>query len=168
VKAIIHATDYSENSVAALKYAYSLSKKMDASLLVIHVFDYPTTLDTEVKEPVPQFEKNAFKKHNARLKEFCTKHLGNGLDKMDVRIEAIEDKSVVNGIISKAKELNAFMLVTGMKGGSAFKEFIMGNTTRHLIEKSSCPVLSIPADVSHRQIETIVYATDYEKDDIKE
>jgi len=168
VKAIIHATDYSENAIAALKYAYAISSKMNISLVVVHVFDYPTTLDTEVKEPVPHFEKNAFKKHNAKLKEFCTKHLGNELDKMDVRVEAIEDKSTVNGIISKAKELKAFMLVTGMKGGSAFKEFIMGNTTKHLIEKAPCPVLSIPADVSHRQIETIVYATDYEKDDIKE
>ncbi len=168
VKIILHATDYSENAVAALKYAYAMSTNMDASLLVVHVFDYPTTFDTKVNEPVPQFEKNAFKKHNSKLREFCIKHLGNELDKMDVRIEAIEDKSTVNGIISKAKELNAFMLVTGMKGGSAFKEFIMGNTTKHLIEKAPCPVLSIPADVSHRQIETIVYATDYEKDDIKE
>ena len=166
MKTILYATDYSKNAVAALKYAYSMSAKMDACLLVIHVFDYPTIMNTEVKEPVPHFEKNAFKKHNSKLKEFCTKYLGNELDKMNVRMEAIEDKSVVNGIISKAIELNVYMVVTGMKGVNAFKEFIMGNTTKHLIEKSPCPVLAIPEDASHGQIETIVYATDFEKEDI--
>ena len=125
MKTILYATDYSRNTVAALKYAYLMSTKMDAGLLVIHVFDYPTTMTTEVKEPIPNFEKNAFKKHNSKLKEFCIKHLGNELDRMNVRIEAIEDKSVVNGIISKAIELNANMVVTGMKGANAFKEFLM-------------------------------------------
>lgn len=166
MKIILHATDYSENAVAALKYAYTMSTKMDASLLVVHIFDYPTTFDTEVNEPIPQFKKNAFKKHNSKLREFCIKHLGNELDKMNVKVEAIEDKSVVNGIISKAKELNAFMVITRMKGESAFKELIMGNITRKLIEKSPCYVLAVPEDVSHRQIETIVYATDFEDEDI--
>jgi len=44
MKTILCATDYSPNSIAALKYAYAISKKMDAGLLVIHVFDYPTAL----------------------------------------------------------------------------------------------------------------------------
>ena len=168
MKTIIHATDYSENAVAALKYAYSISKKMNTSLLVVHVFDYPTVMTTKLKEPYYHIEKDTFKMHHSKLKDFCIKHLGNELDKMNVEVEAIEDKSVVNGIISKVKEKNAFMLVTGMKGASAFKELIMGNTARHLIEKSPCPILSIPADVSNREIKTIVYATDFEKDDVKD
>ncbi|WNH13073.1 universal stress protein [Thalassobellus suaedae] len=44
MKTILYATDYSENSELALKYAHNMSVKMKAKLLVIHVFDNPTFL----------------------------------------------------------------------------------------------------------------------------
>ena len=168
MKTIIHATDYSENALAALKYSYSLCKKLNANLLVIHVFDYPTIMTAEVKEPYYHLEKDTFKLHTSKLKELCEEHLGDDLDKMNVSVEAIEDKSIVNGITSKATEISAFMIVTGMKGKSMLKEVILGNTTKHLIDKSPCPILAIPEDVSHSEIQTIVYATDFDQKDIKD
>jgi len=166
MKTIIHATDYSENAVAALKYAHSLSSTLNTQLLVIHIFDIPTTMSTELKEPYYHLEKDTFTMHYKKLKEFCIEHLGDDLDSMNVKVEAIEDKSVVNGIISKINELNAYLVVTGTKGKSAVKEFIMGNTTKHLIEKSPCPIFSIPIGASHSNIETIVYASDFEDRDV--
>ena len=166
MKTIVHATDYSENAVAALKYAESISAKLGAHLKVIHVFDYPTVINTKVLEPVPHLEANAYKIHNSKLLKFCKEHLGEDFDTTNISTEAIEDISVVNSIISRATELDASMIITGMKGVNMFKEFIMGNTTKHLIEKSPCPVLAIPAEASHRQLETIVYASDFLEEDI--
>jgi len=168
MKTILYATDYSENSVAGLKYAYAMSSKMKAKLLVVHVFDYPTMLDDlslKGEAAFPDIEGDAIKKHISKLHIFCTKNLKGELDELNIEIEAIENKSVVKGIISKANEKEAFLIVTGMKGGSALREIIMGNTTKHLLEKSPCPVLAIPNDASHKQIETIVYATDFEEED---
>ncbi|WP_117880900.1 universal stress protein [Aureibaculum luteum] len=167
MKTIIHATDFSENAIAALKYAHALSSKLNANLLVVHIFDYPTIFDTEVEEPVPDFEKVAYQNNNELLVEYCTKHLGNDLERMNVKTEAIENMSVTKAVISKVIELNAFLLVTGMKGTSAFKEFIMGNTTKKLIKKAPCPVLAIPEDATHKDINTIVYATDFEYKDLQ-
>ena len=163
---IIHATDYSKNTVAALKFAHLLSSKLGANLKVIHVFDYPTIINTKVLEPVPHIESNAYKHHNSKLLKFCKQHLADDLDLRKISTEAILDKSVVNGIISLATELDAAMIITGIKGVNIIKEFIMGNTTKHLIEKSSCPVLAIPAEASHKQLETIVYASDFLEEDI--
>jgi len=42
----------------------------------------------------------------------------------------------------------------------------MGSTTKQLIEKAPCPILSIPSDASHLAIKTIVYATDFEEEDV--
>ena len=75
MKTIVHATDYSENAIAALKYAHSLSKKLDANLKLVHVFDYPTMVNTKVLEPVPYIEANAHKQHNSKLLKFCKEHL---------------------------------------------------------------------------------------------
>lgn len=169
MKTILYATDYSENSVAALKYAYALSLAISTTLKVVHVFDYPTMLDDlslKAEDAFPDIEGDAFKKHYSKLNSFCKAHLSISLDKTNVEVEAIENKSVVNGIVSKANEIEAFLIVTGMKGGSVLREVIMGNTTKHLIEKSPCPVLSIPKGVSHTKIETIVYATDFEEEDL--
>lgn len=171
MKTILYATDYSKNSEAALKYAYPLSKEIGAALKVIHVFDYPTMLDDlnfKAEDAFPDIEKHAFKKHLSKLNDFCTRILKADLDELNVEIEPIEDKSVVHGIVSKVEKTNAFLLVTGMKGGSAVRELIMGNTTKHLIDRLHCPILTIPADESYRKIETIVYATDYEKEDTNE
>ena len=166
MKTIVHATDYSENAVAALKYAHSLSKKLDANLKLVHVFDYPIMVNTKVVEPVPHIEANLYKQHNSKLLELCKKHLGDDLDLQKISTEAIKDTSVVNGIISIATELDAAVIITGIKGVNMFKEFIMGNTTKHLIEKSPCPVLAIPVETSHKQLETIVYASDFLEEDI--
>ena len=89
------------------------------------------------------------------------------LDELNVTVEAIENKSATDGILSKVEETEAFLLVTGMKGGSALRELLMGNTTKHLIDNSSCPVLAIPVDAAYIEIKTIVYATDFEDEDIE-
>ncbi|MCO5723283.1 universal stress protein [Robiginitalea marina] len=163
MKTILYATDYSENSAPALQFAYRISKVLNARLLAIHVFDYPTILQTEVQEPFPHLEEDAFKAHTRRLKDFCRSHLGEGAK---VEIEALEHKNVREAIAGKALEEGASLLVVGMKGGSALRELLMGNTTKKLIEEAPCPVLSIPGDASFNGLETIVYATDFEEEDI--
>lgn len=165
MKTILCPVDYSENAVTALKYAYAISNKIDASLFVIHVFNLPS-LGSDLNEPYFLLEEETLKKQHSKLKEFCIKHLSSTLEKMNIKIEAIEDYSAVNGIISKSVELQASMIVTGMKGADQFKDFILGNTTQQVLEKAPCPVLAIPNNTTLKEIKTIVYATDFEEEDI--
>ena len=167
MKTLLYATDYSENSVAALKYAHKMSEQMGTRLVVTHVFDYPTVLGTEMlSEPFPHLEKDAFKTHRTKLEQFCEEHLGGNWEDPNIKLEVVENKSVVKGVIAVAQEWHAYLIVIGMKGGSALREMIMGSTTKHLIEKALCPILSIPSDASHVSIKTIVYATDFEEEDV--
>lgn len=164
MKTILYATDYSKNSVTALKYAYKLSSTMNAQLTVIHVFHYPTSLIEMVSNAEPDFGVNYFKKHNSKLQHFCNDYLGNDIE--NVNVEAIENKSIIEGIVSKAKELNPLVVVVGTKGQTTLKDLIMGNTTKNLIEKGLYPILSIPKKKKVSGINTIVYATAFEEDDI--
>ncbi|WP_111707710.1 universal stress protein [Lutibacter citreus] len=168
MKRILCATDYSKNAITALKYAFAISDKLNASLLITHVFDYPTILETEVKESNPNLEGEAFKQEQLKLNKFCKLHLGDELNSKNVSTEVIENTSVVNGIIDKADDINAFMIVVGMKGKSFLKDLILGNTSRQLIDKSHCLVLAIPEDTYYNEIKTIVYATDFDlKEDVE-
>lgn len=167
MKTILYATDYSSNSAAALKYAHALSNQLKNRLVITHVFDYPTILGTEgLDEPFPHLEESAFRMHRKKLEEFCEEHLGNKVHDPNILLEAIENKSIIKGIISKAEEWHADMVLVGMRGGSGLRELIMGSTVKQLIEKAPCPVLAIPSDTSHVAIKTIVYATDFEEEDI--
>jgi len=164
MKTILCAVDYSENAVTALKFAYTLSTKIDASLFVIHIFDLPT-LSSDLDDPYFLSEGAVLEKRNSKLKEFCIRNLNCDLNKMNVKTEAIEDNSVVNGIISKAVELSAYIIVAGMKGENILN-LIMGSTTQQLLEKAPCPIFAIPNNMTLKQIKTIVYASDFEEEDI--
>ena len=169
MKTILYATDYSENSELALKYAFNMSIKMKAKLLVIHIFDYSTLSDyinLNLEAGFPDIEGNAFKKHNSNLNAFCKRVLKMDITTLNIEIDALENKSIVKGIVEKANTVNAFLIVIGIKGASKLRELIIGSTAKKLIEKAPCPVLTIPSDSVKTEIETIVYATDFEEEDI--
>lgn len=161
---ILYATDYSRNSITALKYAHRLSLKLGAKLEVIHVFNYPKVLENEVYEEPMAYEPDAFKRNRKRLIEFCQAHLGDDLE--NINIDTLENNSVVEGILSKAAELNPVFIVVGAKGISKLKDLIMGNTTKQLIDKAAYTVLSVPAGETIKDIRSIVYATAFENDDV--
>ena len=166
MKTIICATDYSKNAVIAIKYAHEISSKIGADLLVIHVYSLPLMLGLEFDIFYEDLEKTTLKKHQTKLKKFCKKHLGKELAELHVSTEAFEALSVAQGIISKATAHKAFMIVIGMKKESAFEDLFMGNTTLNLIEKAPCPILAIPKNANIEKLKTIVYATDFEQEDI--
>ncbi|MFA5297667.1 MAG: universal stress protein [Lutibacter sp.] len=166
MKTILCATDYSKNAVTALKYAYEITSKIGAELLVIHIYKLPLILGLEFTIFYDDLEKTTFQKNNERLKKFCKKHLGKDLKEMKVVTSAFEGISISQGIISKASEYNVSMIVIGMKKETALKELFMGDTSMDLIEKAPCPILAIPINASVGKLKTIVYATDFEEEDI--
>ena len=60
MKTILYATDYSENSVAALRMAQLLAKKLGSKLIVMHVFDIPISLASPVSVSYLKKEKRLF------------------------------------------------------------------------------------------------------------
>ncbi|RXJ49617.1 universal stress protein [Gelidibacter gilvus] len=166
MKSILYATDYSESSVAALKYAHHMSLSLNAKLWVVHVFESPSMMQTRARIPFPNREKETFEMHNDKLEGFCKKHLGGDTDTLNVAVEAIQDKSAVEGIVSKAEQIQSLFIVTGMNSKSKLQRLIMGSTARTLIEKAPYPVLTIPEDKEYHPIKTIVYATDFQQEDL--
>ena len=54
-----------------------------------------------------------------------------------------------------------------MKGESVLKDLVMGSTAKKLIDKAPCPVLTVPSDHQFEKLTDLVYATDFEVEDIK-
>ncbi len=167
MKTILYATDYSENSIAALKYAQRMAEDMEVRMVVVHVFDYPTVMGTEgLDGPLPDLDKTAHEYHLSKLEDFCTEHVGFKWKSPNVELRTVENASVVKGIISVAEEWHAQMIVTGIKGESILNEILMGSVPKKLIEKAPCPLLAIPSKAFYNTPKTIVYATDFEEEDV--
>ena len=167
MKTILHATDFSANAAAALKYAHFIARCWNGQLCVLHVFDDPT-LSKRNNPPPPQLVTQTFDEQKDKLEKYCKEHIG--LDKASeyLTLIAVENRSAVKGIIEKLHETAADLVVVGMTGRSNLKELIMGSITRQLIVEAPCPVLCIPeVEEVLPNIKTIVYATDFETEDIE-
>lgn len=166
VKTILYATDYSENSIAALKSAHLLAQKFNAKLIVMHVFDIPTSLASPVSVSYMNKVKRLLIENRTKLKSFCSEHLGGGWEAANINIVLNEDDSVWNGILDKAIKFDADIIVVGTKGASQVKEFLLGSTTKALIRKAPCTVLAVPETAKTVHFKKMVYATDFEQADI--
>ena len=166
MKSLLYATDYSENSIAALRLANSLRKKFNCKLYVVHIFDISATFISTVSIAYARMQEAAFRDHNSRLLEFCVKHLGRDAQTNGIKILIGEHSIASHGILDKASEIEPDYIIIGTKGSSAVREFLLGSTASALIEKSEFPVLTIPPQFKDGEFGTIVYATAFEEADI--
>ena len=168
MKSILYATDFSMASVSALRYANSLSHALNMRLVITHVYDLPTVLGTQLQAPFPDLRKDTTGHEEKKLSEFYEEYIDEMADRpSEIIFEPIENMSVLSGIIAKSTDWHVSMIVVGMKGENAFKDLVMGSTAKKLIDKAPCPVLTVPADHRFEQLTDLVYATDFEVEDLK-
>lgn len=84
MKTILYATDYTDHSLSALHYAYDLSSRVGAKLIVLHVFDIPSFSGTTMISSLRTTVKRAYEEQNSVLKKYCQNHLGSNLEKLGV------------------------------------------------------------------------------------
>lgn len=166
MKTILYATDYSENSVAALHYANAIRLQLSAKLVVLHVYNVPLTMGSTTSLSHAKKEVKATVKEKRKLIEFCDKHLGVSSEKLNITLKVIEKASVTNGILSEAQNAETDLIIVGTLGGNMLHKYLLGSTTMALIEKAGCPILAIPPKTPFTVIKKIVYASDYEGVDI--
>lgn len=162
---LVYATDYSKNSVPALKYAYSLSKLTNRKLIVLNVLEYPTIWNSDVPKPeFDDYEKGAAQAYRKLLKQFVEKHLGSDIENVSYEIKKGDD--VEASILEFSKELQPDALILGVHGMNPLQEFFMGSTTQSIISSAVVPVIAVPERVISQDLKTVVFATALNKEDI--
>ncbi|WP_340065924.1 universal stress protein [Ascidiimonas aurantiaca] len=166
MKTILYATDCTDYSVAALQYAYFLCKKLEASMVVLYVYDIPITGVSGLR-PVGLDDDKSFESYQESLTKYCRKHLGNELGKMNIRCMTTRHASVSGGILSVAGEIHADLMMIGMKDEHTTRGLFAGDIAKILIDKAHIPVLAIPNNIERNEISQIAYATAFEESDIR-
>lgn len=157
MKTILLPTDFSENSLNAMRYAMELFKEDKCKFYVLHTytpvvydpqifmiekFDYvlegvEESLDTVVQ----QLKKNAGKNHSFQK-----------IASFNLLISAINE-------IVTDKEIH--MVVMGTKGATGAREILWGSNTVHALKNISCPLLIVPEKYTYKRPKHILFPSDF-------
>jgi nucleotide-binding universal stress UspA family protein len=160
MKTILFPTDFSPGADNALNYAIGLSDKLKAKLILYNSFHIPAYAGASIDEDV---EGQLMNIANDQLYDLKNKILS---ENKNLNVEcAVNYGFAVDNIISIAEEKYADLIIMGTKGASGLKEVFIGSNAASVLEKAPCPVLVIPENAKFKNLDKIVFATDFNDSD---
>lgn len=165
MKTVLYATDCTRNSAPALRYAYRLSRAMDAKLHVFHVYELPPVTFATIRS-TKQLKQRWYQEQRELVANYCSAQLKNELYLDPVKIQVAESNAVARSIQSAALALAADLIIVGMKDQYTLRGIFSGNIANELLDKLDIPLLVVPNDMYYHGLSTLIYATDFEEADI--
>ena len=155
IKKILYATDLSENSAYAFRYAINSALKHDAGIIILHVFELGSAtkqsvlnlyLDDDTREET--FNENvshAIDRIRKRLQGICDKEF-NGDIKYADSVESIEvcEGFPAEEILKKADEFDCDAIVMGTHGKGLISHAFLGSISKRVLRRTRKPVFIIP------------------------
>jgi nucleotide-binding universal stress UspA family protein len=142
---IICAVDFSDCSVAALRYALALAEGANAQLTAVNVLEWmPVGYDPLVgPTDLTGFHASVQRSASEQLHRIVA-----GLPVENVRVEAtIRSGRPYHEILQLATDQQAELIVLGIHGRNAIDRMLFGSTAEPVVRRASCPVLTVRADV---------------------
>jgi nucleotide-binding universal stress UspA family protein len=163
MKKIMISTDFSENGKNALQYGFELARSVGAEILIFHGYHVPilageSYLNLEMDVEYAVENKTMFENYIEETK----KYYGNSIPIKGFTQDGFDTDSI-ESIIDKNK---IDLVIIGAHGSSGLTGSFMGSNALRLISNLTCPVLVIPKGVVFTSINKIIYATNFQFDDL--
>ncbi|MBU1208782.1 MAG: universal stress protein [Proteobacteria bacterium] len=152
IKKILYATDLSENSAYAFRYAVSSAQQHGAKIHILHVLEEIKTsllwayfeMDKlqEIREKGKEEIKDRIQK---RLEIFCQRELMDDPKCLDLLASTeVTEGDPAAEILRKANELEADLVVMGTHGKGLLAHAFLGSVAEKILHRTKIPVLTIP------------------------
>lgn len=159
MKTIVVPTDFSPSADNAAYYAAQVAKKTGASVLLLHVYQMPVSMNEVPVMMIPAEELKAYADSAlAKAKEDFAKKFPDVTVITESRLG-----NVIDEINDACTKLNVFAVVMGKQGTSGIEKFIVGSTALSVVRHCTHPVITVPAFFTNRKIEKIAFATDLDE-----
>ena len=143
---LLCAVDFSDSSLTALQYAFSLAQESEAALTILHVLEWPWE-----EPPPPRIEELPFEQGFAlaEYRRYCEKSATARLASL---VPASAGPSPVarlrNGkpyvqILHVAAEERSDLIIIGVRGRNPLDVTLFGSTTNQVVRRATCPVLTL-------------------------
>ena len=164
MRKILIPTDFSENSMNAVKYATELFKYDRAEIYLLHAFSDEVYGDKKLlsAETFEDLKQKTFDKTKEALDIFRERILQFSPNpKHNVHLMA-EFGFLVDSVNDWVEKENIDVVVMGTKGETADKKLTFGSNTLQVIKYVKCPVLAIPAVYGDVHPKNILFSTDFQ------
>ncbi len=142
---IVHPTDFSKNAELAFRYCLAWTKKFEVHIHVLHITESPTILTGDSSSPTLMImEEKKINEILERLNVYCNNAMPYFTNQFSITKQVRVNPSTIKGILSFSDMIGADLIALGTRGENQAKELFVGSTTKNIILKSTCPVLSVP------------------------
>jgi nucleotide-binding universal stress UspA family protein len=141
-KHIVCAIDFSDSSLAALRWAVSLAQETDAHLWLLHTIEVPPELRASTvvtDEKIDELNASAWANTLNRLRSLIPPEAA-GFCSVET---AIASGEAAHAILRFAAEHTTDLIVMGAQGHGAIDRLIFGSKTRDVIGGATCPILTV-------------------------
>jgi nucleotide-binding universal stress UspA family protein len=163
MRKILIPTDFSENSLNAIKYATELFKHGPTQIYLLHAFSdevYEAKLRSDdmafedLKAQAKQKAESALESLKKEVWSFSPnpKHSLNLIPEFGLLVDAVNDW---------VEKENIDVVVMGTQGTTADKQLTFGSNTLQVIKYVNCPVLAIPSGYKYQSLKNILFSTDF-------
>jgi|TARA_R110002110_G_scaffold85074_7_gene220971 nucleotide-binding universal stress UspA family protein len=160
---ILVPVDFSEHSEYALEVAAQIAMQQNAELIVVHMLGLSET--SMNKDDFQEAREAVF------YMKLAEKRFIDFLDKeylKDLKVtEMVHNYRVFREINDVALKVDANLIVMGSHGSSGFSEVFVGSNTEKVVRSSEVPVLVIKKRRKKFQFENVVFACDFDTQNIK-
>ena len=156
---ILIPTDFSEQSLQAIKYAQIISKNIPTKLNFIYVMEGAE--HSHKNNPEQQEE---FIRKNIRLKFENILNNFNGFDENDDFKLFIEKGKVYDRILETAAAINAKLLIMGCNSAGDYKNRFLGSNALRIMRSCPVPVLSSNQHSQLSKFKNIILPIDLSKE----
>lgn len=169
MKVILVPSDFSACANNAYLYACQIAQKLNAKILLTHVFHVPV-IDPNI--PADMIENMISNMRLSSLKNFqvADQYVKDKMGKESFNKLLVEhllrQGFAVAEIEELANEIAPDLIIMGTQGASGIKK-IIGSNASSLINRSHIPVLVVPEDATFTGIENILYASDFSQGEYK-
>lgn len=155
INKILYATDLSENSAYAFRYAIDLAQKYDAKIIIFHAMEpippyvrhyvMPFEDESEWEEKMKKEQEVTKKRIQERLESFCQRKLESGIPCIEFISKIIVKTGYpVDEIIRTSEEEGCDLIVLGTHGKGFLLETFLGSVARSVLDRTRKPVFIIP------------------------
>jgi len=164
MKRILLPTDFSDNSIEAIKYALTVFRDMECTFFLLHTYTPPIYQTAHIYGSPGQLSLgDAIQEKSLTQIEKLKAKLENQYNNTN---HTFNVHTAFNTLVSEVMETVATekidMIVMGTTGATGAKEILFGSNAVHIIKKSNCPVLVVPPNFEYEAPKEILFPTDYE------
>ena len=148
IKRVLYATDLSESSMYAFRYAVNTIEKHDAEMIVLHVIEaIPPAVQAYImfNRNIEDIKDEVVEETSTRLNEFCKGELQEKPQLLE-RIKSVEAKEgyPADEILKVADEQKCDVIIMGTHGKGLLTHTFLGSVAERVLRRSTKPIFIIP------------------------